>query len=122
MRSAVRLLALRLPWLYKGQRQVWPHALPSPKLNKEAPLGSSPHMDPPFCTALYRSLLRCCAGKLLETVQEAERELQPWMPAGRLHQLSARRQQLGELLGQLRAGQMGTLGEGPSLCGCLYRA
>lgn len=52
-----------------------------------------------------------CAGKLLETVQEAERELQPWMPAGRLHQLTARRQQLGELLRQLQSGQLGTLGE-----------
>lgn len=48
-------------------------------------------------------------------VQEAERELQPWMPAGRLHQLTARRQQLGELLCQLQSGQLGTIGEGRGL-------
>ncbi|KAL4448641.1 hypothetical protein ABPG75_005860 [Micractinium tetrahymenae] len=50
------------------------------------------------------------AGKLLQTVWEAERELAAWMPAGRLHQLTARRQQLAGLLRQLQSGQLGTLG------------
>lgn len=48
------------------------------------------------------------AGKLLEGVQEAEVALGPWMPPGRLHQLSARWQQLSGLLQQLQPGRQGT--------------
>lgn len=51
------------------------------------------------------------AGKLLGTVEEAEGKLAGWLPAGRLHQLAARREQLGELLQQLQAGRLRTMGE-----------
>lgn len=51
------------------------------------------------------------AGKLAETVKEAEAALDGWMPAARLKQLTARRGQLSILLRQLQAGQLRAMGK-----------